>query len=63
MTGIEAKRRLQGLTQAALAKKLKVDQTSVSKWESGLAKPRADKLLAMAAILNCTIDELLKESA
>jgi len=63
MTGIEEKRRLKGLTQKELAIKLNVDQTSISKWESCVTKPRVDKLLAMAKILECTIDDLLKDTA
>lgn len=51
------------LTQLDLADKLHVDRTSVSKWEIGAAKPRADLLLPLAEVLQCTVDELLRESA
>lgn len=48
-----------GLTQQDIADKLKVDRSSVAKWESGEAMPRVDKLKQLSEILGCTIDELL----
>lgn len=44
-----------GLTQEAVAAKLNIQRTTVSMWESGDAKPRANKLPALAALYNCTI--------
>ena len=49
-----------GFTQTEIAKKLKIDKSTVSKWETGESLPRADKLFKLAKILNCTVDELLK---
>ena len=55
-------RRIQaGLRQEDLAKELHVDRTTVTKWESGAAAPRADKLAKLAKILRCTIDDLVAE--
>ncbi len=51
------------VTQEQIAQKLDVDQTAVSKWETGDSLPRADKLPELARILNCTIDELLAEES
>ena len=48
-------------TQDKLAQKIGVSQQCVAKWETGKAKPRADMLIKLAGILNCTVDELLKE--
>ena len=48
------------LTQEALAAKLYVERSTIAKWESGQAKPRADTLMKLAAVLGCTVDELLK---
>ena len=48
------------LTQEALAAKLYVERSTIAKWESGQAKPRADTLIKLAAVLGCTVDELLK---
>ncbi len=50
-----------GLTQEAVATKLNIQRTTVSMWESGDAKPRADKLPMLAKLYNCTIDELFEE--
>lgn len=48
------------ITQAELAKALNVTQTCIAKWETGEAKPRADKLPELARILNCTIEDLFE---
>lgn len=50
-----------GLTQAEVAKALNVGQSAVAAWETGQSLPRADKLLDIAKLLNCTIEELLKK--
>ncbi len=49
------------ITQEELSRKLDVGQNTVSQWETGERMPRADKLLQLAEILGCTVDELLKE--
>lgn len=56
-------RRLRGAipTQREVAKILGVRESAVSKWERGLAKPRADKLPAIARLYGCSIEELLTE--
>ena len=52
-----------GISQGELALKLNVDRSTVSKWESGDALPRSDKLPEIAQILGCSIDDLFdKES-
>ncbi|MCX4256474.1 MAG: helix-turn-helix transcriptional regulator [Oscillospiraceae bacterium] len=50
-------------SQGEVAKALGVQQSAVSKWEVGLAKPRADKLPAIAKLYGCTIEELLADCA
>ncbi len=47
------------LTQEHVAEKLKVDKSSVSKWESGSCTPKIDKLTTIAKLYNCSIEELL----
>lgn len=47
-----------GLTQAELAKKLDVDQTAVSRWESGETKPLRKMHKKLARVLSCTVEEL-----
>ena len=56
-------RRLRGAipTQKEVAKVLGVRESTVSKWERGEAKPRADKLPRIAKLYGCTIDELLND--
>ena len=52
-----------GMTQMQLAEQLHVSTAAVSKWERGLAKPRADKLPILAKLYGCTIEELLADDA
>ena len=61
MKVIQKMRLARGLTQAKLAEALDVDTSTVTKWETGEAKPRADKLPLLAKILGCSIDELFAE--
>lgn len=58
-------RRLRGAipTQREVAKIVGVQESAVSKWERGLAKPRADKLPILAKLYGCTIEELLADDA
>lgn len=54
-------RKAANLTQADVAKKIGVAQSTVAMWESGENMPRADKLLLLANLYGCTIDELLRD--
>lgn len=47
-------------TQEDIAVKLNIDRSTIAKWETGEAMPRADKLPALAKLLHCTTDELLE---
>lgn len=58
---LKKQREKRGITQAELAKKLGVTQEAVTKWETGRNKPRASTLIKLAEILDCSVDELLKE--
>ena len=60
---IMRERRLRGAipTQREVAKLLGVKESSVSKWERGVAKPRADKLSSLAKLYGCSIEELLAD--
>lgn len=49
------------LTQQAVADELGTDRSTVAKWETGAALPRADKLLALARLYGCTVEALLEE--
>ena len=61
LTAIKTLREKNKLTQISLATALGVKQSTVAMWENGENKPRADKLKKLAEILNCTVDELLRE--
>lgn len=52
-------RERKGLTQEELAKLLNVGRTTVTLWEMGINKPRADTLPKVARALRCTVDDLL----
>lgn len=56
-------RLIAGLTQRELADKLGVSMVSVSKWESGKGLPRAKRIKEVAAALETTPANLLKERA
>ena len=49
------------MTQLKLAKKLEVDQSTVSKWEKEVALPSIQTLKKIAEILKCSVEELIKE--
>ena len=58
---IKKAREKAGFTQQDLADELGVSQSTVATWETQKSLPRTDKLPALAKILGCTIDELLKK--
>lgn len=58
---IKQLRKAAKIKQLELAEELGVDNSTVAKWETGAAKPRADKLPALAKLLHCTVDQLLED--
>lgn len=44
--------------QTEVSAALGVDRSTISKWETGEAFPRADKLRALAKLYGCTIDDM-----
>ena len=54
-------RKQANLSQADVASKIGVDQSTVCLWETGKTKPRASILPAIAALYGVTVDELLKD--
>ena len=58
---IKEAREKAGFTQQDLADELGVSQSTVAMWETQKSLPRTDKLPALAKILGCTIDDLLKK--
>lgn len=52
-------RKVNGLSQEALAEKLGISRQAVSKWERAEASPDTDNLILLAKIYNVSLDELL----
>ncbi len=50
-----------GLTQAEVANRITIERSTVAKWETGETLPRAERLLQLARLYDCTVDELLTE--
>lgn len=55
---IQKYREATGMNKTELAKKMGVSIPTVSRWENGEDLPAAARLPALAAALDCTIDEL-----
>ena len=56
---IRERRKKQNMTQAELAAQLNVTQGAVAQWENGLTTPAIETLMAIAKVLQCTIDALI----
>ena len=52
-------RKKAGFSQSQVAKSVLVDQSTVSRWETGKTRPRAALLTQLAGLYRCTVDELL----
>ena len=57
------KRRWHGASpsQREVAEALGIKPSAVSKWECGRAKPRLEKLPAIARLYGCTVEDLLQD--
>lgn len=49
------------LTQKELADKLAVERTTVTMWERNSSSPNIQTLKKIAEVLDCTVDDLIKE--
>ena len=47
------------ITQDYIAKKMGVNQNTVSQWESGTRRPDIDTLIRLAKVLGCTPNDIL----
>lgn len=61
MNPIREYRKKRRLSQEKLAEMVGVDRSNVAKWEAGVHKPRADMLILLAKVLQCSVDDLLRE--
>ena len=55
-------RKKQGLSQIELAEALEVSRQTVSKWETGVALPSAENLLALSRLYGVPVDDLLNSA-
>lgn len=58
---IKSMRIARNMTQKELAEKLKVDQSAVAQWENGKSGPKRSRLVEVAAALDCSLEELVRE--
>ena len=58
---LKALRENAGMTQKELGGILGVKQNTISQWEAGVKKLRADRLLEIAKVFCCTVDDLLRD--
>lgn len=59
MNKIRLYRERRDLSQSELAIIMGVNRTAVAKWETGVCNPRTDRLIKLAKILRCSVDDLL----
>lgn len=52
-----------GITMKDLSEKTGYSLVSIYRWEKGLRSPNAKALKALANVLDCTIDELLRDDS
>ena len=60
-TAITKKRKEKGLTQAEAAKKLGIEQHSLSRMENGAMAPKFSRLQDIADLLDCSVSELFRD--
>lgn len=52
-------RKEMNLTQLQVARKLNINQSSVSDWENDVSRPDYEKLIELSSLYEISIDELL----
>lgn len=61
MTTLKAIRKQHHISQIELAQGIGVTQGAVSQWESGIAKPTLENLIAIARFFGCKLDDLIEK--
>lgn len=56
---IKAERQKHNMTQAELSCAIAVNRVTLAKYENGTKKPSLDTLIALADVLDCSLDGLL----
>lgn len=59
--GFRKARQNAGMTVAQVMKALSVSDAAVYQWETGVTMPTGKRLIEIAKLYGCTVDELLKE--
>lgn len=59
MNKLKQLRQKNGLTQAELAARINVSQSTVAMWENGKAYPRVESLIKLAKIFGCSVSDLI----
>ena len=59
MNTIQEMRVESNFTQEEVARELNIDRSTVAKWETGKANPRAEMLVKLARLFGCSIDALM----
>ena len=59
MNKIKEYRERYKLSQEELARRLRIDRSSVAKWESDCNTPRLAHLLELTKIFHCSVDDLV----
>ena len=59
--GFRKARQDAGMTVAQVTKALSVSDAAVYQWETGVTMPTGKRLIEIAKLYRCTVDELLKE--
>lgn len=60
--GFKSARIKAGLSVSQVMDILKVSDAAVYQWETNVTRPNAKRLLEIAALYGCTIEELLKDN-
>lgn len=60
-TNLKTLREKARLSQEDIAKKLRISRQSISKWEQDVSYPSILYLAPLTRILDCTLEELLKD--
>jgi transcriptional regulator with XRE-family HTH domain len=58
LSGLRDRRRLAGVTSSAIAARIGVDVNSYGRFERGERRCYLDKAIAIASMLNCTVEQL-----
>lgn len=60
MVGFKEARKKAGLTMMEAGKRLGITDAAIAQWESGATAPSTKRLLDVAKLYGCTVEELLK---